>query len=293
MDELITPKRRLKTNIEKRADLPFIIWDFMNSTGCLRRIFLRHFCEELPAGYHTERCCSNCNPALSVRKEFDLDFEESETIEDQEFYDSDLVKHIQKWLTDWLDNNMNDYDFALLPDHVMSKQRIANTCSIAHSSMDRHLLKEHLRSYPNVEILGEDIEKLVDFIIDAQERESENRASDAPAGTSPQGSGRKRTRSTTDAPSQGRKRKKSATGATSQGRKRKRSTTNTPSQGRKKKKSTTTMATRRPALDQEPRLPPTVARLSRSSGRQTKRRVLVGIDPNVQHPLGPSASRQK
>lgn len=262
MDELIKPKRRLKTNIEKRADLPFVIWDFMNSTGCLRRIFLRHFCEELPTEYHTERCCSNCNPALNVRKEFDLDFVESE---DQEFRDSDLVKHIQKWLTDWLDNNMNDYDFALLPDHIMSKRQIANTCSIALSSMDRHSLKEHLRSYPDIKILGEDIEKLVDFIIDARERESEKRASDAPAGTSPQGSGRKRKRSATDA----------------------------PSQGRKRKKRSTTVATRRSTRNQEPQLPPTVAQLSRSSVKRTKRRALVGIDPNVQHPLGPSANRQK
>ena len=268
MDELIKPKRRSKTNIEKRADLPFVIWDFMNSTGCLRRIFLRHFCEELPTEYHTERCCSNCNPALSVRKEFDLDFVESETSKDQEFRDSDLVKHIQKWLTDWLDNNMNDYDFALLPDHVMSKRQIVNTCSIALSSMDRHSLKEHLQSYPDVKILREDIEKLVDFIIDARESELEKRASDAPAGTctSPQGSGRKRKRSATDAPSV---------------------------QGRKRKKRSTTVATRRSTRNQEPQLPPMVARLSRNSVKQTKRRALVGIDPNVQHPLGPSANRQK
>lgn len=65
-------KKSPKSDFEIRAQLPGVLYDFCNSKGCLRKIILGHYLEEI-GGQEADPCCSNCQPHLAELAEFELE----------------------------------------------------------------------------------------------------------------------------------------------------------------------------------------------------------------------------
>lgn len=63
-----------KTHSQRRAELPAVLWEFMNNHGCIRRPWLKRFKDDQMLCSAKDWCCSNCNPSLNITKfELDLD----------------------------------------------------------------------------------------------------------------------------------------------------------------------------------------------------------------------------
>ena len=147
----------------------------MNSTECLCWIFLQWFSEELSADYRITQCCSNCDSFLTVYKKFNLDLNSEEddmmndmmndAVEDSKDYSEKLEICVRRWFHEWLDKHLDNYDFALLSEHIISKRELTALCQIFSSVTDHHLLTEQLQSWPIAELLENDLDKLVKFII--------------------------------------------------------------------------------------------------------------------------------
>ena len=153
-----------KTNVEKRAELPQAIWDFMNVNVCLRRVFLRWFREpELGPDYPRDWCCSNCNPALGMT-DVELDIGEGSTVQSDD-HNLEFETKLRKWLQLWIDIHIEQYDYPPVPEYLFSRRHITE---IARSSfpLGRHEIRKFLRTAAGFTKLGEDAERLVDFIME-------------------------------------------------------------------------------------------------------------------------------
>jgi superfamily II DNA or RNA helicase len=153
-----------KTNVDKRAELPRAIWDFMNVGVCLRRVFLRWFREpELPPDYPREWCCSNCNPALDMT-DVELDVGEGSVVQPDD-HNPEFETKLRKWLQSWIDIHIQQYDYPPVPEYLFSRRHITE---IARSSfpLGWHAIHKFLKTAAGFTRLGEDAEKLINFIME-------------------------------------------------------------------------------------------------------------------------------
>ena len=160
-------KNARKTNIERRDGLPEPVWDFMNEENrCLRLIFLRWFQDQtlpLPSDYPKSWCCSICNPALDVTG-LELDVRCGSEVMNLDGHDSEFETKLRKWLQSWIYDNVKDYDIYPPPEHLLSKQQIAQV-SCQSFPMEPQAIHTYLMAAVGFEDLGQDVWTLIEFII--------------------------------------------------------------------------------------------------------------------------------
>ena len=99
--EYMEKQKRAKTNTEKRAVLPDILYELANeATRCLRNILLKPYKETSPLS-KSPRCCSNYNNSLQAYKEYDIIVLYTKNIAKSK-YSKDLFISIKKWIKGWL-----------------------------------------------------------------------------------------------------------------------------------------------------------------------------------------------
>ena len=91
----------VKTNIEKRAVLPNILYKLVNkATRYLRNILLKLY-KETSLLFRGLRCCSNYNNSLQAYKEYDIIALYTRNIAKSKYL-KDLFVSVKKWIKGWL-----------------------------------------------------------------------------------------------------------------------------------------------------------------------------------------------
>ena len=94
-------QKRAKTNTEKRAVLPDILYELANeATRCLRNILLKPY-KETSSLSRGPRCYSNCDNSLQAYKEYDIIVPYTRNIAKSK-YSKNLFASIKKWIKGWL-----------------------------------------------------------------------------------------------------------------------------------------------------------------------------------------------
>lgn len=170
-----SPTKQRKTDAVRRVELPSVVWEFMNSSGCIRQLWLEWFSDNQSLSPSKGWCCSNCNPQLNITN-FDIKLEDSNPETPAEgFGDHNALfeKELRKWLRDWIRENITDYPFSPPPEFIVSKTRIFEI-SCDDFPTEPRLIREYLQGGPESGRLGSDIEKLVHFIGNAKQNLTSN-----------------------------------------------------------------------------------------------------------------------
>jgi hypothetical protein len=166
--ESLLPKRTIsqrKTNSERRAELPAVLGEFMNSHGCIRQPWLKWFKDDQLLSPAKDWCCSNCNPSLNITKfELDLDDANQDTpAKDLGNHDVSCEKELRKWLQNWLKENICEYTFSPPPEFILSKTQLFEI-SCAGFPTEPQAIRDYLKDALRIDRLGSDINNLIDFI---------------------------------------------------------------------------------------------------------------------------------
>ena len=78
---------------------------------------------------------------------------------------SEFETKLRKWLQSWIYDNVKDYDIYPPPEHLLSKQQIAQV-SCQSFPMEPQAIHTYLMAAVGFEDLGQDVWTLIEFIID-------------------------------------------------------------------------------------------------------------------------------
>ena len=170
--ESFLPRRTRKqgrTDAVRRGELPLVVWEFMNSSGCIRQMWLEWFNDNESLPTSKGWCCSNCNPRLNITN-FDMKLDDSDPetpSEDFGEHSASFEEELRKWLRGWIRENIHDYPFSPPVEFILSKTQIFEI-SCDRFPTEPRLMREYLQRGPETGGLGSDIDKLVHFIGNAK-----------------------------------------------------------------------------------------------------------------------------
>ena len=166
--EYVEKQKRAKTDAEKRAVLPDILYELANeATGCLRNILLKPYKETSPLS-GGPCCCSNCDNSLQAYKEYDIVAPYTKNIAKSK-YSKDLFASIKKWIEGWLDTTYQDAVWSPISSHVISDNQIRMLC--IQPPLTREGLKRILPEWDH-SFLGDEVDTLIHFIREEETRYS-------------------------------------------------------------------------------------------------------------------------
>lgn len=156
--EHMEKQKRAKTDAEKRAVLPDILYELANeATGCLRNILLKPYKETSPLS-GGPRCCSNCDNSLQAYKEYDIVAP----------YTRNIAK--SKYSKD------QDTVWSPISSHIISDDQIRILC--IQPPLTREGLKRILPEW-DYSFLGDEVDALIRFIREEETRYSSTSVSQA------------------------------------------------------------------------------------------------------------------
>jgi Helicase conserved C-terminal domain len=166
--EHMEKQKRAKTDAEKRAVLPDILYELANeATGCLRNILLKPYKETSPLS-GGPRCCSNCDNSLQAYKEYDIVAPYTRNIAKSK-YSKDLFASVKKWIKGWLDTTYQDAVWSPISSHIISDDQIRMLC--IQPPLTREGLKRILPEWDH-SLLGDEVDALIRFIREEETRYS-------------------------------------------------------------------------------------------------------------------------
>jgi hypothetical protein len=173
--EHMEKQKRAKTDAEKRAVLPDILYELANeATGCLRNILLKPYKETSPLS-GGPRCCSNCDNSLQAYKEYDIVAPYTRNIAKSK-YSKDLFASVKKWIKGWLDTTYQDAVWSPISSHIISDDQIRMLC--IQPPLTREGLKRILPEW-DYSFLGDEVDALIRFIREEETRYSSTSVSQA------------------------------------------------------------------------------------------------------------------
>ena len=146
-----------KSDRQKRAELPPIIYQIINSSTCARRSIVLHYYPEELVTVPSEQCCSICDPTLALKFSTSLPYSSKPRSR------SVMLDTAKTWLDEWCRRKFQDTgsdlkidrDFLILPDDLKM------ICDGKSNINPGEGIQERVARWKDHQILGEDLDNFL------------------------------------------------------------------------------------------------------------------------------------